>query len=239
VWISSNGVRIFEHLILGEYEDQWVVLDSGYSEANQNGVFLYQSFCSNVPIEASQQHKKVLFQPSSKSSTAKLFTLMQPNSEPSKTFSDITITLDNDHYNLHRCILASQSEYFAALFTNGMLESKQPVIALKDVSKEVFDLIVEFLYTGDIKSDVSWSVELLMAASRFQITDLEELCISRMTIDETNVLQLLNVTSSPSVTDACVNYIRDTQLFKDDAFIRELIAHYPEILIRCLKVTKK
>lgn len=41
------------------------------------------------------------------------------------------------------------SEKFKAMFSNGMIESKQKVIEIKNISYPVFSSIMNYLYTGD------------------------------------------------------------------------------------------
>ena len=47
-------------------------------------------------------------------------------------FIDVRLKVDKSIFPAHRNVLAANSDYFHAMFTNGMMESNQEVIELKD-----------------------------------------------------------------------------------------------------------
>ncbi|RWS06123.1 BTB/POZ domain-containing protein 9-like protein, partial [Dinothrombium tinctorium] len=71
----------------------------------------------------------------------------------SKEFSDVTIEVENERFKAHRVILAARSEYFRCLCYNGMRESKENVIVMKDISKSIFRILLKYIYTGVIIAD--------------------------------------------------------------------------------------
>jgi len=64
-------------------------------------------------------------------------------------FSDVTFVLrDGKSAAAHRVVLSSWSDFFKALFTNGMRESSQQEIRLEDASYSAFNLMLAFMYSG-------------------------------------------------------------------------------------------
>ena len=49
-------------------------------------------------------------------------------------FIDVRLKVGEDIFPAHRIVLAANSDYFYAMFTDGMKESNQDVIELKDES---------------------------------------------------------------------------------------------------------
>ena len=65
-----------------------------------------------------------------------------------RTFTDVTIMVENEPYNLHRCLLAANSEYFTNLFNQGANTQQNSVYVLLNITKKSFEVLVDFIYTG-------------------------------------------------------------------------------------------
>ena len=61
-------------------------------------------------------------------------------------FIDVRLKFDEDFFLVHRIVLAAGSDYFYAMFTNGMKESNQEIIELKDesITSNALKIILEF-----------------------------------------------------------------------------------------------
>ena len=70
--------------------------------------------------------------------------------ERDDTMADVTVIVEEKPIKLHRAILATRSEYFEKMLTNGMYETKASHIRLEDVSYDVFVALLNFLYTDQI-----------------------------------------------------------------------------------------
>ena len=59
-------------------------------------------------------------------------------------FIDVRLKVGEDIFPAHRIVLAANSDYFYAMFTNGMKEANQEVIELKDesISPDILKIIM-------------------------------------------------------------------------------------------------
>ena len=68
-------------------------------------------------------------------------------------FIDVRLKVREDIFPAHRIVLAANSDYFHAMFTDGMKESSQEVIELKDesISPDALKIVMDSIYTGDLR----------------------------------------------------------------------------------------
>ena len=69
-------------------------------------------------------------------------------------FIDVRLKVREDIFTGHRIVLAANSDYFHAMFTDGMKESNQEVIELKDesISPDAFKIVMDSIYTKSLVS---------------------------------------------------------------------------------------
>ena len=93
-------------------------------------------------------------------------------------FIDVRLKVREDIFPAHRIVLAANSDYFHAMFTDGMKESNQEVIELKDesISPDAFKVVVDSIYTGDLRVNEENVFEVLAAADHLQVTTVVQQC---------------------------------------------------------------
>ena len=93
-------------------------------------------------------------------------------------FIDVRLKVREDIFPAHRIVLAANSDYFYAMFTDGMKESNQEVIELKDeiISPDALKIVMESIYTGDLRVDRENVFEVLAAADHLQVTTVVQQC---------------------------------------------------------------
>ena len=86
-------------------------------------------------------------------------------------FIDVRLKVREDIFPAHRIVLASNSDYFHAMFTTGMKESNQEVIELKDenISPDALKTVIDSIYTGDLRVNTENVFEVLAAADHLQV----------------------------------------------------------------------
>lgn len=92
-------------------------------------------------------------------------------------YSDVTFIVGGQPVHAHRAVLAKRCEHFAAMFRSGMRESEQGAeIPIPNISRPVFLLILEYLYTDSVKIDLEHAVDLYIASDLYQIATLRDMC---------------------------------------------------------------
>ncbi|XP_052256287.1 kelch-like protein 12 isoform X2 [Dreissena polymorpha] len=95
-------------------------------------------------------------------------------------FVDITLVINKREFLCHRSILAISSPFFMALFSTAMSESKQNKIELKEIDYLTMELILDYIYTGEVLLSEETVQDLLSAANRFQLLPLRSGCADFM-----------------------------------------------------------
>ena len=93
-------------------------------------------------------------------------------------FIDVRLKVDESIFPAHRNVLAANSDYFHAMFTNGMKESNQEVIELKDesISALSFKILLDSIYRGDVLVCKENVFEVLATASHLQMPIIVRQC---------------------------------------------------------------
>ena len=65
-----------------------------------------------------------------------------------KEYADTTITCGGKRFKCHKNILASRSPVFKAMFNSEMKEKKTGSVAIKDMTPEVLESLLAYIYTG-------------------------------------------------------------------------------------------
>lgn len=50
----------------------------------------------------------------------------------------------------HKVVLASCSEYFAAMFTGSLREAEQPEVTIERIDAQALQALIDYCYTGTI-----------------------------------------------------------------------------------------
>lgn len=128
-------------------------------------------------------------------------------------FSDVTFTVEDQPVYAHRAILAGRCEHFAAMFRSGMRESAaEAVIPIPDMSRSVFLLLLEYVYTDMVKIELEHAIELYITADLYQLERLRDMCctVVRRNLNSENSGPLLqNATEAHCHTlkEVCMNYV--------------------------------
>lgn len=89
---------------------------------------------------------------------------------------DVVLEIGAKKVYAHRVVLSACSNYFCAMFTNSMLESRQETITLTDLDGRAVEDLVEFTYTSKIDIHQENVQQLLKAASILQFTEVLGAC---------------------------------------------------------------
>ena len=93
-------------------------------------------------------------------------------------FIDVRLKVSKETFPAHRNVLAAYSDYFYAMFADGMKESNQEVIELKDesLSPHVFKVVMDCIYSGDLQINEENVFEVLATADYLQVRNVLQQC---------------------------------------------------------------
>ncbi|CAG5101215.1 Similar to spop-b: Speckle-type POZ protein B (Xenopus laevis) [Cotesia congregata] len=94
----------------------------------------------------------------------------------SREFSDTTIVIGDKKIKAHRLMLIMRSPVLAAMFTHELDEKKSNQIFITDITADIFEKVLEFIYTDEVSGLNAIAEDLLEAADKYQILSLKEMC---------------------------------------------------------------
>ena len=68
------------------------------------------------------------------------------------------------------------SSFFRALFTNGMNETTDHIVDIHNINGDIMNLIIDYIYTRDIKLNETNIYEVLPATNQLQVLELLSQC---------------------------------------------------------------
>jgi protein-L-isoaspartate(D-aspartate) O-methyltransferase len=93
-----------------------------------------------------------------------------------ETFSDVKFSVEDKIIPGHKFVLVAHSEHFRKMFAGSYKESQDGVIKIYDCTTEVFDEILDFLYTGNVNITEENCFGILEQGNFFQLPRLIALC---------------------------------------------------------------
>lgn len=135
-------------------------------------------------------------------------------------FSDVTLIVDNQKFNVHRLILAMRSEYFEAMFFGAsFLERDKNEVTLEIPASEVaFRVILDYIYTGmvsvAVKNDTTAVLIGVLSLARFFLMQkLEKELIFELeaSVSFENWEQLLEISElfdSKELEKKCLRFVK-------------------------------
>ncbi|CAG5035203.1 unnamed protein product [Parnassius apollo] len=129
--------------------------------------------------------------------------------------ADFTIeSSDGDKFQVHKVILACQSEVFKAMLKDETAESQNNYVKLIDVCKEDLQCLIEFMYTGTVKElEDSNCINLLILADKYDLKGLKDLAQYELSLQLStdNVLEILvlaDMYNSDSLKFSALKFIK-------------------------------
>ncbi len=86
---------------------------------------------------------------------------------------DVVINVGGKAFHAHKNVLAAGSSYFLAMFTSGFREAAESEVNIAGKA-EIFEFILDFVYTGVMKISPETVLELLEMACYMQLIDASQ-----------------------------------------------------------------
>lgn len=77
---------------------------------------------------------------------------------------DVTLKteIDGEEIHAHRCVIASNSEYFEKMFVGGFKESNQKLIIIEGIDHTTLRHLIDFMYSGKLVAIDAENVEVMI-----------------------------------------------------------------------------
>ena len=110
-------------------------------------------------------------------------------------FCDIRLKVGNRYFDCHKVILASATNFFHMLFKSAYRECNQKVVELRDVDENIFEILLNFMYFGELDVLEKDVVSVLAACVYFQLKEGEDTCINviKYNLHAVNVFELFSL----------------------------------------------
>ncbi|CAF1116575.1 unnamed protein product [Didymodactylos carnosus] len=156
-------------------------------------------------------------------------------------FSDVKIKVGSKEFNVHRCILASCSEVFERMFSIDMLEKQTNIIEINDISDDIIEEMLRYIYYNDIKYLDQNALDLLYVADKYAIENLRNVCIKSLinSITYETAAEMLiraNIYNSKLLKDNILTFIKtySKDVFQTEQW-KQLERTQPYLLVDVLK----
>jgi hypothetical protein len=97
--------------------------------------------------------------------------------------ADVTLVADGKEIQVNNFVLSAQSEVFRAMFEQNYSEKQTQRVNITDVDYDALHALVRFMYLpelGDEINNATAALNLMMAADKYKVLPLKELCERRV-----------------------------------------------------------
>jgi len=106
--------------------------------------------------------------------------------------SDFVIRVEGKDLRCHKNILSARSDYFKGMLTGDNIETKTSSMDVREnISAETIEIVLDYIYTGDIPSENYLDIFLLRVADMYLLDGLKEACVK-------NLMSYLNISTCVS-----------------------------------------
>ena len=111
--------------------------------------------------------------------------------------ADVTFIVQGQPIKAHKNILSVRSQYFQRMFDSDVEENIKDEVKVPDVEPEIFRGLLRFLYSGLAPENVTdKALDLLLAADKYGVDGLKQICEEKASIHRDNVVDALLVADS-------------------------------------------
>lgn len=128
-------------------------------------------------------------------------------------FSDFTlVTSDEKEIPVHKSVLSVRSAVFETMMETNMRENSEKRAKIEDISAPAFLEFLRFIYCGNVEGIDEHAVELLYAATKYDIQDLKPFCVKSLAenLSITNAIEttmLADLHEEKKLKRYCIDFI--------------------------------
>ena len=127
-------------------------------------------------------------------------------------YTDVIIVTKEKEFKAHKVVVASQSPFFATRLEERWTEEGGNRINMTDVSTDIMDAILTYMYTGEVNNVDRIAYDVLSKAEKYQLEGLKVICeeaLSKMLAAYTvvDVLLLADTHNAQTLRQSCLEFI--------------------------------
>ena len=133
-----------------------------------------------------------------------------------KAFCDFKIITDSGSFQVHKCLLGVASDFFKTMFSSNMKEKYSSEVSIQNISFEIMEKILEFVYGNEVRISKRNAQDLFEASNYLQILPLQYCCVEFMksNISVENVLDYWSFAERYNLTD----FLQKCKIFVQENF---------------------
>ena len=149
-------------------------------------------------------------------------------------YSDVRISCCGKQFHCHKNILASRSPVFKAMFGTNMKEKISGVVEIQDMSLDVFESLLKYIYKSEAPSFDAYdtlALGLFVASDKYELVKLKEFCETKLSsnVDFENCIDLLvigDLHHAPILKSAALKFVSENmEKINPEEWRKNLIAH--------------
>ncbi|XP_022079622.1 kelch-like protein 5 [Acanthaster planci] len=120
-----------------------------------------------------------------------------------KQLTDVVLKAGDVRIPAHRLVLCAVSDYFAAMFTNDVVEATAGEVELRDLDPQALKACIQYIYTGEILLKEDNVEHLLATGCILQLSEVTEACCGYLVkqLHPSNCLGIRSFADSQSCPD--------------------------------------
>ena len=127
-------------------------------------------------------------------------------------YTDVIIVTKEKEFKAHKVVVASQSPFFATRLEERWTEEGGNRVNMTDVSTEIMDAILTYMYTGEVNNVDRIAYDVLPKAEEYQLEGLKVTCeaaLSKVLAAHTviDVLLLADTHNAQTLRQSCLEFI--------------------------------
>ena len=146
-------------------------------------------------------------------------------------FTDFTVKVADAKIECHRVILGASSAYFYAMFTSQMSEVTSGECSMKNIDKNVMELLVRYMYTGDVSIHHTDIHEYLHAADFLGLSEL-------LNLFDTGLIEKVTSSNCIELFQLALQYKLETLLTFTRGFILTNLSTLQNCILEELKLNE-
>jgi len=133
-----------------------------------------------------------------------------------KSLCDLVINVRDVEIYCHKLVLVACSPYFHAMFSNQLQESNANKICLKEIEPDTLEILIEYMYTGEIDIHVDNVQSVLIQSSLLQLNNVKESCCEFL-LAQMHVSNCLGIKAFADIY-SCFNLLKQADAFIEQYF---------------------